>query len=146
PLAVANHQLISGWVVMPKNFELYAGLYCVTLVLILALPARPLFAVGISLLILIALVAFAYRTFQYNDQLNRQLEFNDKLLAALRSDSPHVAINHPKLASYASMMFPRQPLTTFAYEKTYRNVVAQYFPDYLCAKQEVLKTSRWTEE
>ena len=57
----------------------------------------------------------------------------------LQADSAHVAINDMALASLASMVFPKQPMTLFSFAHTPAPVTKADLEQYLCAKQQILR-------
>lgn len=140
PTAVANHQLLSGYIAEPIQFEEYFGVYCIPVILVLALKHEKLPARAAALLGALMLILSASNTFDSNNSVNRGLVLSDEMLSVLKRDSGHVAFSDAELASRAGMLFPRQPATLFAYAKTYASPrTLENFAEYSCAKRALLR-------
>ncbi len=147
PFAGVNQQVISGWVAQPYNFELYSGLTCLVLVVVLGLGSGWRLSSG---LVAISMAAVAYSQvnpngafqFRFNVQTNRPLRVENGLLEALRTQSGDVAIADPNLASAASMIFPKQTATGLAYQRTIgTSLTGRNFASYLCLRRALLSSS-----
>lgn len=117
PLVASNHQVISGWMAAPNSFEQNFGVYCISVVLSLILINKIVYSLIALASAVLMLCISADQVFDTNYQTNQKLPLSNKLLVALKNDSPNVAINDVDLASLVSMIFPRQPSTLFAWQK-----------------------------
>jgi hypothetical protein len=141
PLAAENGQLVTGRYVDANNVEQNFGVYAVALVLTWAvlqstrLERSAWALVGVSVLLLLHSSEIY---FEINYSTQRRLPLDGDLLAQLRADSPHVAINDVALASLASMVFPRQPMTLLSFAQTSPPVAKEDLERYLCAKWQIL--------
>jgi hypothetical protein len=142
PLAAENGQIITGRYVDANNVEQSFGVYAVALVLTWAvlestrLKRGAWAVVGVSFLLLIHSSAVF---FTVNHDNQRRLPLDAALVALLRADSPHVAINDMTLASLASMVLPKQPMTLFSFAHTSPPVTNADLAQYLCAKGQILR-------
>lgn len=138
PMVAANHQIVSGWIAQPSNFEQNFGIYCIVIVLILSIHDIALQTLA-GILAMMLLLISAYKNFDYNYNQNSRLILDNKMITELKTDSANVAINDVHLASLLSMVFPRQPSTMFGYEKTFSGQGKKNIASYLCAKKEIFK-------
>jgi hypothetical protein len=142
PLAAENGQLVTGRYVDANNFEQNFGVYSAALVLTWAvlestrLKRSAWAIVGVSFLLLLYSSEIY---FEINYGTQRRLPLDGELLGRLRTDSPHVAINDVALASLASMVFPRQPMTLLSFAQTSPPVAEEDLERYLCAKRQILE-------
>ena len=141
PLAADNGQVVTGRYVDANNVEQNFGVYAAALVLTWAILEstrlkRSAWAiVGVSLLLLLNSSAVFFVA-NYDNQ--KRLPLDAELLGRLRADSPHVAINDMTLASLASMVLPKQPLTLLSFAQTSPPVAKEDLERYLCAKRQIL--------
>ena len=138
PMVAANHQIVSGWIAQPSNFEQNFGIYCIVIVLILSIHDIA-FQTLAGILALMLLLISAYKNFDYNYNQNSRLVLDNKMITELKTDSANVAVNDVGLASLLSMMFPRQPSSMFGYEKILPGQGKKNIAGYLCAKKDIFK-------
>jgi hypothetical protein len=141
PLAAENGQVITGWYVDAHNTEQCFGVYAAAFVLVWAVLEftwlkRAAWAIIASSFLLLLCASAVF--FKINDDNQRRLPLEAELLGRLQADSPHVAINDMALASLASMVFPKQPMTLFSFGHTSPPVTKEDLEQYLCAKQQIL--------
>ena len=123
---------------MEQNF----GVYAVAFVLawaVLESARLKRSAWAITALSFLLLLQSSRGYFQNNYSTQRRLPLDAELLGRLHADSPHVAINDMELASLASMVFPKQPMTLFSFGHTSPPVTKEDLEQYLCAKREILQ-------
>ena len=142
PLAAENGQLVTGRYVDANNVEQNFGVYAAALVLTWAvlestrLKRSAWAVVGVLFLLLLNSSAVFFKV-NYDNE--KRLPLDAELLGRLRADSPHVAINDMTLASLASMVLPKQPMTLFSFAHTSPPVKNADLVQYLCAKGQILR-------
>jgi hypothetical protein len=137
PLAVANQQLISGYVAQPSNFEDFFGIFAIGALLVLGSGRWPrlypvLVAAGCGLWLVTA--AAAFRT---NAYVNSLVPFDAALVRALHEDPRHLVVNDRDLSSALALAFPRQGITALDYYQGTAAVADRYIADYRCIRRRV---------
>lgn len=146
PMVAANQQVITGWLAQPNNFEQNFGIVCVALAVTLTVHRRAIRqALVVGALALVMLSSFV--SFQANDAGNRKIALNAELREKLQTDSRHVAINDSKVASVVSLMYSKQPMTAFGYQRTFSVVCDdEAVREYLCAKRTTLANAEVADD
>lgn len=133
--AVANVQLISGYLVPPVNFENYWGVMVLSLLATMGILYRSddnRGWVGFSMLLF---GAFSAATFAFNQSVFERLSNPREVLPLLAKESPRVACNDLYLTTYLDLVHPRQQPTTFSWTRTLDLSSDSYLYSYLCDKQ-----------
>lgn len=147
PLAATNHQILTGLITQPNNFEQYFGIYAIVLVVVMALHSKKI--VFNKLLVALAMflcIIFARNIFLDNYFSNKRIELSGDLLNALRTNASHVAINDVRLASDLNLVFPRQSPTALSYDQTFPLRADKAFKEYLSAKKAILANEQARSE
>jgi hypothetical protein len=135
PLAAANQQVVSGWLAQPNNVEQFFGVSALAVITTLG-TARGAWAGGAAgVLAAGAVVLSAQATWADNRAANRGLALTAETLRLFRDASAAVMINDVTLASRASMLFPMQPSTLLAYQRTFPGQAAKHLAAYVCARE-----------
>lgn len=138
PMMAANQQIISGWITQPNNFEQNFGLYCVSIVAVMAFIFTGRVYKQAGVVFVVFLIAYSsYLSFVTNHQTNSKLKLDERLLTALTEDSSSVAISNVGLSDTIGMIYPKQAPTMFAFIKTFSVWVRESFPAYQCFKNRV---------
>jgi hypothetical protein len=137
PLALANTQILTGFIADPTNLEQFMGVYCVAVTLVFLVvrkdfPKRRRAMLAVLCLFLMADSSRGY--FFQNLQQQRELPLNQQTLEILRTHSNEAAINDLGVSSIAAMVFPKQAGTLFDFSNTLPNRASRTFSRYLCAK------------
>jgi hypothetical protein len=138
PWVASNQQLISGHIPQPDSFEQYVGCLAVAAIAALALKERPTLRFACLVVGTICFVQGAYHTFRVNQAYMIRSPMTAEILQALKTDSPHVVVNDPFLASLWGMVYPRQPSTALAFEHTFVIMSDRHAPTYRCLKRQIL--------
>ncbi|MDB5095611.1 MAG: hypothetical protein JWM80_32 [Cyanobacteria bacterium RYN_339] len=139
PLAACNVQVLSGHIGMPVNFEQFAGIFSITVVLLLGAANRPrlipaFVAAGYALLLWSNVGLF-----RENASLTARLPFDARLARALQEDPRHTAINDVPMSSILNLAYPREATTALAYNQFFPAVADQYWETYLCVRARILR-------
>jgi hypothetical protein len=135
PLALANTQLVTGFIAEPTNMEQYIGVYCVAVALVFPLIRKGFpkwLKVGVVALGVWCMMRSTENYFLDNLQQEEEFPLNDRTLEALRTDSANAAINDITISGTASMLFPKQPATLF---NAANDLTPTTLPHYLCASK-----------
>lgn len=133
--AVANVQLVSGYLVPPVNFENYWGVMVLSFLATMGILHRsedPRGWVGFSVLLF---GAFSVATFAFNQSVSARLARPREVLPLLAKDSSRVACNDLYLTTYLDLVYPRQEPTTFSWTRTLDISSDANYQNYLCDKQ-----------
>lgn len=139
PLVASNHQVISGHLAQPNNFEQYAGVFTASLVLILGIGERAPWRRAAMALGTVFFLAAAVVVFRDNHQINSRLAFSPELVRALATSPDRTAVNDVELASVLAMVHPRQASTALGLEKSYPAVADRHVAGYRCIKKRVFQ-------
>jgi hypothetical protein len=137
PLAASNQQLLSGHIPQPSNFERCVGVIAVAIVVTLALKAHARWGLAAGVAGGALFVLSAYHTFRLDQAYMLRLPMTPALVDALKTDSAHVAVKDPFVASRLGMVHPRQAMTALAFERTYVNMADRYIGEYRCIKRQL---------
>lgn len=138
--AVANVQLVSGYLVPPVNFENYWGVMVLSFLATMGILHRsedPRGWVGFSLLLF---GAFSAATFAFNQKVSQRLTHPKEVIPVLATDSSRVACNDLYLSTYLDLVHPRQQHTMFSWTRTLDLSSDSNYRNYLCDKR-VLESS-----
>ncbi len=133
--AVANVQLVSGYLVPPVNFENYWGVMVLSFLATMGILHRsedPRGWVGFSVLLF---GVFSMATFAFNHSVSARLTRPRDVLPLLAKDSARVACNDLYLTTYLDLVSPRQEPTTFSWTRTLDISSDTNYHNYLCDKQ-----------
>lgn len=133
--AVANAQLVSGYLVPPVNFENYWGVMVLSFLATMGILHRsedPRGWVGFSVLLF---GAFSVATFAFNHSVSARLAHPREVLPLLAQNSTRVACNDLYLTTYLDLVYPRQQPTTFSWTRTLDISSDANYQNYLCDKQ-----------
>jgi hypothetical protein len=138
--AVANVQLVSGYLVPPVNFENYWGIMVLSFLATLGILHRsedPRGWVGFSVLLF---GVFSVATFAFNQKVSQRLSHPKEVLPVLATESDRVACNDLYLTTYLDLVHPRQQPTTFSWTRTLNLSSDSNYRNYLCDKR-ILESS-----
>lgn len=142
PLATANQQVVSGWLLAPNAFEQYFGVLCAACVLTFSVDRQPFRRLLLAVSLGLVLISARY-TFLLSRAFDRANPMTPELMELLRTDSPRVAINDPVIASICSMVYPKQRSTRFSIERSFHAVCSdELVREYLSAKKAILADER----
>jgi hypothetical protein len=136
--AVANTQLISGYLVTPVNFENYWGVAVLGLVMAVGILHRSDDHRGWVGLAMFLCAAFCTGAFAFNDAVFKRLDRPREALPLLAEASPRVACNDLYLTTYLDLVHPRQQPTAFSWSRTLNLSSEENYTTYLCDKRRLL--------
>ncbi len=132
--AVANVQMISGYLVTPVNFENYWGVAVLGFLATMGVLHRSDDHRGWVGLTMFLFLAFSAGTFAFNQSVFSRLDRPREILPLLAETSPHVACNDLYLTTYLDLVHPRQQPTAFSWTRTLDLSSDSNYETYLCDK------------
>jgi hypothetical protein len=146
PTAVANTQLISGFVQAPHNLEQSFGVIAVAAVCVLAMKTAgrrswtPLLAAAASCWLL---AIYSSQVFAANASVLQRLPISKQLLDELKTEPESLVFDDPDLADIFSLVAPRTHNSALARSQTLPTPpgatgvpsAAERFQNYLCVRQ-----------
>lgn len=142
PWVNVNQQLLSGYFTLPNAYEqTFGGIAAALIIILAALPYLGRRALQWATLVGLTLLTYDYACTNYDIQaaMLKGIPLTPELITTLKDDSPNVAISDPTLASFASMLFPKQPLTSLAHQQTFKGMADKAFDHYVWVKSELRK-------
>ena len=151
PLAVANTQVVAGFIQAPHNFEQNFGVVALAILSILGLRAaapRVVALTGAAILSCGLLAVYATHIFLVNASPWQRLPVPSELIDALQRQPESVVIENADLADVFSLAAPRLHFSALARSQTYRAgadspgdlTTADRFRNYLCVKREMSRS------
>jgi hypothetical protein len=146
PTAVANTQLISGFLQTPHNLEQNFGVVVLAIVCVFAIRAvssRPWIIMGVATASCWLLSVYSSHIFVVNASMLQRTPLSDDLLDVLRREPESLVIADPDLADLFSLVAPRVHFSALARSQTLRTqddgsgepTTSDRFQNYLCVKQ-----------
>jgi hypothetical protein len=139
--AVANVQIVSGFMVTPVNFENYWGVAVLGFLTTMGILHRSddqRWWVGLAMLLF---AAFSAGTFAFNKSIFMKLEHPREILPLLAERSSQVACNDLYLTTYLDLVHPKQQPTTFSWTRTLDLSSDANYETYLCDRRTLIAES-----
>ena len=146
PTAVANTQLISGFLQAPHNLEQSFGVVALAAVCVLAMKTggeRPSMLLPVAAVCCWLLTIYSSQVFAVNASILQCIPLSAHLLDALKTEPESLVIADPDLADVLSLVAPRLHYSALAHSQTIpapggiagQPSTADRFQNYLCVKQ-----------
>lgn len=137
PLVASNTQVICGFMLQPNNYEQYAGVFILALVLVLGLAERARLRHLALVLGALVFLRSSYVTFRVNQVNQDVLPLTPALLDAMRTDPAHTVVDSVFESSLLALVLPREGLMPLSFQPTYVTLADRYIDQYRCLKQRV---------
>jgi hypothetical protein len=124
PIAVANTQLVAGFLQTPHNLEQNFGVIALSIVCVLAIHAignRAWVIVGVAATSCWLLTAYSAQVFAVNSSMLQRVRPSDDLIEALRREPESVVIGDADLADLFSLAAPGLHFSAMARSQTLRS-------------------------
>lgn len=146
PLVASNHQIITGWIAQPNNFEQYFGVLCITFMFMIYISKERRIQNATIIISIAFMLSSCVAIFYDNYNLNSKITINKELLFVLKNDSRNILVNDVGVASMLNMVYPKQASTILGYENTFSLMAKNNFHEYVCAKNTINKNKDYKDK
>ncbi|MCB0334749.1 MAG: hypothetical protein KDD62_00545 [Bdellovibrionales bacterium] len=146
PIAASNHQLISGWIAQPNNFEQYWGTLAIAFIVsITAIHSKKIARYALFGSVPFLVLSFAV-CFQRNFSNLHSLRLTDELLKTIQDNGSKVATNDAYANLSLSMLYPMTQATSLSPINAYLGMAERTIKDYRCTRAQLLRDPHLKDE